>query len=49
MNRGTLKVLISDKLSKTAVNIFTGNGIKVDFNPEIGNDSDKLTEIIGDE
>ena len=48
MSRRTLKVLISDKLSKTAVNIFTGNGIEVDFNPELGNDLDKLAKIIGD-
>ena len=48
MNRQALRVLISDKLSKTAVNIFEENGIEVDFNPEIGNDPDALAKIICD-
>ena len=30
------KVLVSDKLSPTAVQIFRDNGIEVDFEPELG-------------
>jgi len=42
------KVLISDKLSDAAVQIFRDRGIDVDFKPDIGKDKDKLAEIIGD-
>ena len=42
------KVLISDNLSKKAVQIFRNNGIEVDFNPEIGKDKQGLAKIIGD-
>ncbi|MGE4611530.1 MAG: phosphoglycerate dehydrogenase [Paracoccaceae bacterium] len=42
------KVLISDKLSPAAVQIFKDNGIEVDFMPDLGNDPAKLAEIIGD-
>ncbi|VAW17154.1 D-3-phosphoglycerate dehydrogenase [hydrothermal vent metagenome] len=42
------KVLISDKLSPTAVKIFKDNNIEVDYLPEIGKDKEKLAEIIGD-
>ena len=42
------KVLISDKLSEAAVQIFKDRGIDVDFQPDIGKDKDKLAAIIGD-
>ena len=41
------KVLISDKLSPAAVQIFKDRGIEVDFEPDLGKDKDKLAEIIG--
>jgi D-3-phosphoglycerate dehydrogenase len=41
------KVLVSDKLSETAVQIFRDRGIEVDFDPSIGKDKDKLIEVIG--
>ncbi len=41
------KVLVSDKLSETAVQIFRDRGIDVDFMPELGKDKEKLAEIIG--
>ncbi|MCW2306207.1 phosphoglycerate dehydrogenase [Rhodobium gokarnense] len=41
------KVLISDKLSPTAVQIFKDRGIDADFQPDLGKDKDKLAEIIG--
>ncbi len=41
------KVLVSDKLSETAVQIFRDRGIDVDFMPELGKDKDKLAEVIG--
>jgi D-3-phosphoglycerate dehydrogenase len=41
------KVLISDKLSDAAVQIFRDRGIEVNFMPELGKDKDKLAEIIG--
>ena len=40
------KVLVSDKLSQTAVQIFHDNGVEVDFLPEVGKDKAKLVEII---
>jgi D-3-phosphoglycerate dehydrogenase len=42
------KVLVSDKLSETAVQIFRDRGIDVTFDPSIGKDKDKLLEVIGD-
>ena len=42
------KVLVSDKLSKTAVQIFKDNGVEVDYLPDVGKDKEKLLEIIGD-
>ena len=42
------KVLISDKLSPAAVQIFRDRGIDVDFQPDLGKDKDKLAAIIGD-
>jgi D-3-phosphoglycerate dehydrogenase len=41
------KVLVSDKLSETAVQIFRDRGIDVDFMPDVGKDKEKLAEIIG--
>ena len=41
------KVLVSDKLSETAVQIFRDRGIKVDFEPTLGKDKEKLAEVIG--
>ena len=41
------KVLVSDKLSKTAVQIFKDNGVDVDYLPDLGKDKDKLLEVIG--
>lgn len=41
------KVLVSDSLSETAVQIFRDNGVEVDFLPDVGKDKDKLLEIIG--
>ncbi|MFT6945121.1 MAG: D-3-phosphoglycerate dehydrogenase, partial [Yoonia sp.] len=41
------RVLISDKLSPAAVQIFKDRGIDVDFQPDLGKDKDKLLEIIG--
>ena len=41
------KVLISDKLSPAAVQIFKDRGINVDFQPDVGKDKEKLAEIIG--
>ncbi len=41
------KVLVSDKLSPTAVQIFRDRGIDVDFQPDLGKDKDKLAEVIG--
>ncbi len=42
------KVLVSDKLSETAVQIFRDRGIDVTFDPAIGKDKEKLLEVIGD-
>ncbi len=41
------KVLVSDKLSKTAVQIFKDRGVEVDYLPDLGKDKDKLLEVIG--
>ena len=41
------KVLISDKLSPTAVQVFKDKGVEVDYLPDLGKDKDKLIEIIG--
>ena len=42
------KVLISDKLSNAAIQIFKDRGIEVDFRPELGKDKDALAAAIGD-
>lgn len=41
------KVLVSDKLSKTAVQIFADHGVQVDYLPDLGKDKEKLLEVIG--
>ncbi|UZD90892.1 phosphoglycerate dehydrogenase [Cognatishimia activa] len=41
------KVLVSDKLSETAVQIFRDRGIDVDFMPDLGKDKEKLAELVG--
>ena len=41
------KVLISDKLSPTAVQIFKDRCIDVTFEPDLGKDKDKLAAVIG--
>ncbi len=40
------KVLISDKLSQAAIEIFRNNDIEVDFEPDLGKDPEKLASII---
>lgn len=42
------KVLISDKLSQAAIQIFQDAGVEVDFRPELGKDPAALMEIIGE-
>ncbi len=42
------KVLISDALSETAVNIFKERGVDVDYQPALGKDKERLLSIIGD-
>src|SRR3954449_344556 len=42
------KVLISDALSPAAVQIFRDRGVDVDFQPNLGKDKEKLSQIIGD-
>ncbi|MBL8583868.1 MAG: phosphoglycerate dehydrogenase [Rhizobiaceae bacterium] len=41
------RVLVSDKLSPTAVQIFKDRGVEVDYLPEVGPDKEKLLSIIG--
>ncbi|EAU42850.1 phosphoglycerate dehydrogenase [Fulvimarina pelagi HTCC2506] len=41
------RVLVSDKLSETAVQIFRDRGVEVDFQPNLGKDREKLLEVIG--
>jgi len=41
------RVLVSDELSETAVQIFRDRGVEVDFQPFLGKDKEKLAEIIG--
>jgi D-3-phosphoglycerate dehydrogenase len=40
------RVLVSDKLSETAVQIFKDRGVEVDYLPDVGKDKEKLAEII---
>ena len=41
------RVLVSDALSETAVQIFRDRGVEVDYMPKLGKDKEKLAEIIG--
>ena len=41
------RVLVSDALSETAVQIFRDRGIEVDYMPDLGKDKEKLAEVIG--
>jgi D-3-phosphoglycerate dehydrogenase len=41
------RVLVSDKLSETAVQIFRDRGVDVDYLPDLGKDKDKLLDVIG--
>jgi len=40
------RVLVSDKLSPTAVDIFRQHGVEVDYQPDLGKDKDKLLSVI---
>lgn len=40
------RVLVSDKLSPTAVQIFKDRGVEVDYLPDLGKDKEKLLEVI---
>jgi len=42
------RVLISDKLSETAVQIFKDRGLEVDFQPNLGKDKEALLAVIKD-
>ena len=42
------RVLISDKLSPAAIQIFRDRGVEVDFQPDLGKDKDRLATLIGD-
>ncbi len=42
------RVLVSDKLSETAVQIFRDRGVDVDYKPDLGKDKDALLAVIGD-
>ncbi len=41
------KVLVSDKLSETAVQIFRDRGVEVDYLPDLGKDKERLAQVIG--
>ena len=41
------RVLVSDELSETAVQIFRDRGVEVDYLPALGKDKEKLVEVIG--
>ncbi|MFD1332168.1 phosphoglycerate dehydrogenase [Methylopila musalis] len=42
------RVLISDKLSPAAIQIFRDRGVEADFQPDLGKDKDRLAAVIGD-
>ena len=42
------RVLVSDALSETAVQIFADRGVDVEFDPKLGKDMDKLLSVIGE-
>jgi len=44
----TPRVLISDALSETAVNVFRDRGIEVEFQPKLGPDKEKLAKLVGE-
>src|SRR5438477_9418775 len=44
----TPRVLVSDKLSKTAVQIFKDRGVAVEYQPDLGKDKDKLAAAVRD-
>ena len=44
----TPRVLVSDKLSKTAVQVFKDRGVAVDYQPDLGKDKEKLLAAIAD-
>ena len=41
------KVLVSDKISQAAIEIFKREGVEVDYLPDLGKDKDKFLEAIG--
>ena len=41
------RVLVSDELSETAVQIFRDRGVEVDYLPALGKEKEKLAEVIG--
>jgi D-3-phosphoglycerate dehydrogenase / 2-oxoglutarate reductase len=41
------RVLVSDELSETAVQIFRDRGVEVDFEPKLGKDKERLADVIG--
>ena len=43
----TPRVLVSDRLSETAVQVFRDRGLEVDFRPGLGRDKAGLLEVIG--
>jgi D-3-phosphoglycerate dehydrogenase len=46
--RKSPRVLISDKLSASAVQVFADRGVEVDFQPDLGKDKDGLIAAIGE-
>lgn len=42
------RVLVSDKISPAAVQIFRDRGVDVDYKPDLGKDRDALARVIGD-
>ncbi len=42
------RVLISDSLSETAVNVFRDRGVDVEFQPDLGSDKEKLARLVGE-
>ena len=42
------RVLISDKLSPAAIQIFRDRGVEADFQPDLGKDKERLAAVIGD-
>jgi len=44
----TARVLVSDRLSETAVQVMRDRGLAVDYEPELGADKEALFDRIGD-